>query len=125
MAATNGFYTQEQVKDIVAYAKARHVDVIPEIEMPGHAMGAIVAYPELACNPKTQKGSDYQVRELWGVEQDILCAGNDKVFTFLQDVIDEVAPLFPSEYFHIGGTNVLKYAGRSALSVKHASRLRA
>ena len=103
MAATNGFYTQEQVKDIVAYAKARHVDVIPEIEMPGHAMGAIVAYPELACNPKTQKGSDYQVRELWGVEQDVLCAGNDKVFTFLQDVIDEVAPLFPSEYFHIGG----------------------
>ncbi len=103
MAATNGFYTQEQVKDIVAYAKARHVDVIPEIEMPGHAMGAIVAYPELACNPKTQKGSDYQVRELWGVEQDVLCAGNDKVFAFLQDVIDEVAPLFPSEYFHIGG----------------------
>ena len=103
MAATNGFYTQEQVKDIVAYAKARHVDVIPEIEMPGHAMGAIVAYPELACNPKTQKGNDYQVRELWGVEQDVLCAGNDKVFTFLQDVIDEVAPLFPSEYFHIGG----------------------
>lgn len=101
--ATDGFYTQEEVKDIVAYAKARHVDIIPEIEMPGHAMGAIVAYPHLACNPKTQKGSDYQIRDLWGVEQDVFCAGNDEVFTFLQDVIDEVAPLFPSEYFHIGG----------------------
>lgn len=101
--ATDGFYTQAEVKDIVAYAKARQVDIVPEIEMPGHAMGAIVAYPNLACNPKTQKGSDYQIRDLWGVEQDVFCAGNDEVYTFLQDVIDEVAPLFPSEYFHIGG----------------------
>lgn len=101
--ATNGFYTQEDVKEIVAYAQERFVEIIPEIEMPGHAMGAIVAYPHLACNPKTQKGSDYEIRELWGVEQDVFCAGSDDVYKFLQDVIDEVAPLFPSEYFHIGG----------------------
>lgn len=101
--ATNGFYTQEDIKEIVAYAQERFVEIIPEIEMPGHAMGAIVAYPHLACNPKTQKGSDYTIRELWGVEQDVFCAGSEEVYQFLQDVIDEVAPLFPSEYFHIGG----------------------
>lgn len=100
---TDGFYTQEEVKDIVAYAAQRNVDIIPEIEMPGHSMGAILAYPELACNPKTQKGNGYQLREIWGVEIDVLCAGNEQVYTFLQDVIDEVAPLFPSEFFHIGG----------------------
>lgn len=102
-AVTDGYYTQAEIKDIVAYAEARHVEIIPEIEMPGHAMGAIVAYPELACNPTTQKGSPYQMRDIWGVEIDVFCAGNERVFDFLQDVIDEVAPLFPSQYFHIGG----------------------
>lgn len=111
--ATDGFYTQEEVKDIVAYAKARQVDIIPEIEMPGHAMGAIMAYPYLACNPKTQKGNDYKIRDLWGVELDVFCAGNEEVFKFLQDVIDEVAPLFPSEYFHIGGDECPKVRWKS------------
>lgn len=97
------FYTQEEVKEIVAYASERFVTIIPEIELPGHAMGAISAYPELSCFPKTQKGSDYAVRNIWGVEVDVYCPGKEKTFEFLSDVIDEVAPLFPSEYFHIGG----------------------
>lgn len=97
------FYTQEQVKEIVAYASERFVTIIPEIELPGHAMGAIAAYPELSCFPKTQKGSDYSVRTIWGIEIDVYCPGKEHTFAFLQDVIDEVAPLFPSEYFHIGG----------------------
>lgn len=101
--AHNGYYTQEEVKDIVAYAAARNVEIIPEIEMPGHAMGAIAAYPELACNPTTQKGNPYRVRDLWSIEDDVYCAGSEQTYTFLQDVIDEVAPLFPSEYFHVGG----------------------
>lgn len=98
-----GYYTQEEVKEIVRYAQERFVTIIPEIELPGHAMGAITAYPELACNPKTQRGSDYAVRNIWGVEIDVFCAGKESVFEFLSDVIDEVAPLFPGEYFHIGG----------------------
>ncbi|KGN70198.1 family 20 glycosylhydrolase [Porphyromonas sp. COT-239 OH1446] len=98
-----GFYTQEQIKEVVRYAQERFVTIIPEIELPGHAMGAISAYPELACNPKTQAGQDYKVRNLWGVELDVYCAGKEEVFEFLSDVIDEVAPLFPGEYFHIGG----------------------
>lgn len=98
-----GFYTQEEIKEVVKYAQERFVTIIPEIELPGHAMGAITAYPELACNPKTQKGNDYKVRNLWGVELDVYCAGKESVFDFLSDVIDEVAPLFPGEYFHIGG----------------------
>lgn len=110
---TNGFYTQKDIKEVVAYAQARFVEIIPEIEMPGHAMGAIVAYPHLACNPKTQKGSEYTIRELWGVEQDVFCAGNEDVYKFLQDVIDEVAPLFPGEYFHIGGDECPKTRWKS------------
>ncbi len=98
-----GFYTQEQIKEIVAYASERFITIIPEIEMPGHSMSAIKAYPELACNPKTQSGKDYELRNIWGVEDDVYCAGNDKFYNFISDVIDEVAPLFPGEYFHIGG----------------------
>lgn len=108
-----GFYTQEQIKEIVEYAQERFVTIIPEIELPGHAMGAIAAYPELACNPKTQKGNDYKVRNLWGVEVDVYCAGRENVFQFLSDVIDEVAPLFPSEYFHIGGDECPKVRWKS------------
>lgn len=97
------FYTQEEIKEIVAYASERHVTIIPEIELPGHAMGAIAAYPELSCFPKTQNGSDYAVRSIWGIEEDVYCPGKEHTFQFLSDVIDEVAPLFPGEYFHIGG----------------------
>ncbi|MBV8251946.1 MAG: family 20 glycosylhydrolase [Chitinophaga sp.] len=93
-----GFYTQEQVKEVVAYAAARHINVIPEIEMPGHALAALAAYPELGCT----KGP-YKTAQFWGVFDDVFCAGNDSTFTFLQDVLDEVIALFPSSYIHLGG----------------------
>ncbi|QEH41443.1 family 20 glycosylhydrolase [Chitinophaga sp. XS-30] len=93
-----GYYTQEEVKDIVAYATARHVTVIPEIEMPGHAQAALAAYPHLGCT-----GGPYEVSAKWGVHKEVYCAGNDSVFSFLEDVLEEVLPLFPGEYVHIGG----------------------
>lgn len=93
-----GFYTQEEVKDIVAYAAKRYVTIIPEIEMPGHASAALAAYPYLGCT-----GGPYKVQETWGVFNDVFCAGNDTVFNFLQDVLDEVIPLFPAQYVHVGG----------------------
>lgn len=92
------FYTQEQVKEIVAYAKARFIEVIPEVELPGHAVAAIAAYPELGCT-----GKEIPVRNIWGIANDVYCAGNEEVFTFLTNVLEEVIPLFESEYFHIGG----------------------
>jgi hexosaminidase len=94
----SGFYTQEQIKDVVKYAAARHITIVPEIEMPGHERAAIAAYPELSCAGKT-----VTPRVTWGVEPIVLCAGKDDVFKFLEDVIAEVAPLFPGEYFHVGG----------------------
>ncbi len=93
-----GFYTQEEVKDIVKYATDRYITVIPEIEMPGHSVAAVSAYPELSC-----RGEKVPVRTAWGVSQDVYCAGNEEVFTFIQDVLTEVMELFPSEYIHIGG----------------------
>ena len=93
-----GFYTQKEVKEIVAYAAKRYVTIIPEIEMPGHSSAALTAYPYLGCT-----GGPYQVQQTWGVFNDVFCAGNDSVFTFLQNVLDEVIPLFPSKYVHIGG----------------------
>lgn len=93
-----GIYTQEQVKEVVKYAADRFITVIPEIEMPGHAMAALAAYPELGCT-----GGPYKVQGTWGVLQDVFCAGNEKTFAFLQDVLDEVIPLFPSKYIHVGG----------------------
>jgi hexosaminidase len=110
-----GFYTQEEVKDIVQYAAKRYITVVPEIEMPGHASAAIAAMPSLSCFPNeptdlgkhpsalSSKSQGKYVQETWGVHNDVFCAGNDKVFTVLQDVIDEVVALFPSKYFHIGG----------------------
>lgn len=91
-------YTQEEVKEIVAYAKERFIEVIPEVELPGHAVAVLAAYPELSCT-----GKPIEVRNIWGVANDVFCAGNDSVFQFLEDVIAEVIPLFESEYFHIGG----------------------
>ena len=93
-----GFYTQEQIKEVVAYASERFINVIPEIELPGHALAAISAYPELSC-----KGDSLSPRIIWGVEEDVYCAGKEETFKFLEDVIAEVVPLFPGEYFHIGG----------------------
>ncbi|MCU0461998.1 MAG: beta-N-acetylhexosaminidase [Bacteroidales bacterium] len=93
-----GFYTQDEVKDVVAYAKSKFITVIPEIEMPGHAMGALASYPELSCT-----GGPFEVNTRWGVMDDVFCAGKDEVFTFLQDVLTEVIDLFPGTYIHIGG----------------------
>ena len=97
-----GFYTQRDVRDVVAYARARHVTVIPEIEMPGHATAALAAYPELACTP-----GPFEVRTTWGVEEDVFCP-SERTFQFLDDVLAEVTALFPSRYVHIGGDEVPK-----------------
>ena len=93
-----GFYTQEEMKEIVAYAADRGITVIPEVDLPGHMVAALAAYPELGCT-----GGPYEVWTRWGVAKDILCAGNDEVFTFLEGVLSEVMDIFPSEYIHIGG----------------------
>ena len=93
-----GFYTQEQMREIVAYAAERGITVIPEIDLPGHMVAALSAYPELGCS-----GGPYEVWTRWGVDSRILCAGNENVFTFLEDVLSEIMDIFPSEYIHIGG----------------------
>lgn len=93
-----GYYTQQQIKEIVKYAADRYITIIPEIEMPGHAVAALASYPYLGCN----KGP-YKVYETWGVSDDVFCAGNDSTYVFLQNVLDEVIQLFPSKYIHIGG----------------------
>lgn len=98
-----GFYTQEQIKEVVNYAAELHIDVVPEIELPGHSLAALVAYPELGCT-----GGPYKVRNIWGVEPDIYCAGKEEVFLFIEDVLEEVISLFPYEYFHIGGDEAPK-----------------
>lgn len=93
-----GYYTQDEIRDIVKYAADRYITVIPEIELPGHAVAALASYPWLGCT-----GGPYEVMKEWGISDQVFCAGNDKTFEFLQDVFDEVIPLFPSEYIHIGG----------------------
>lgn len=93
-----GYYTQEQIKEVVRYATTKYITVIPEIEMPGHALAALSAYRGLGCT----KGP-YKAAETWGVFDDVFCAGNDSTFNFLQDVMDEVLTLFPSRMIHIGG----------------------
>ena len=93
-----GFYTATEIKDLVAYARERYVTIVPEIEMPGHSMAALASYSYLGCT-----GGPYRVKETWGAADDVFCAGNDSVFVFLQDILDEVLELFPSEYIHIGG----------------------
>jgi hexosaminidase len=111
-----GYYTQEQIKEVVKYATARYITVIPEIEMPGHASAAIAAYPELSCFPNEPTikyypkecawygdSSGKQVQQTWGVFDDVFCAGQEKTFSFLQDVLDEVLALFPSKIIHVGG----------------------
>ena len=98
-----GYYTQDQIKEIVKYAQDRFVTVVPEIEMPGHSVAALASYPELSCT-----GGPFEVRTLWGISDDIYCAGNDSVFTFLENVLTEVMELFPSKYIHIGGDEAPK-----------------
>lgn len=98
-----GFYTQEEIREIVAYAAERHITVIPEIEMPGHASAALAAYPELGC----VEGKDYRVKTTWGVFEDIYCP-SEQTFTFLENVLAEVMELFPGRYIHIGGDEAPK-----------------
>jgi hexosaminidase len=93
-----GYYTQAQIKEIVQYATSRYITVIPEIEMPGHSTAALASYPFLGCT----KGP-YKTMDTWGVLDDVYCAGNDSTFTFIQNVLNEVMPLFPAAYIHIGG----------------------
>ena len=93
-----GYFTQEEIRDIVRYAADRYITIIPEIDMPGHMLGALAAYPELGCT-----GGPYEVWGLWGVTDDILCAGKDQTLQFVKDVLDEIIHLFPGEYIHIGG----------------------
>ena len=93
-----GFYTQEEAKEIVKYAQERYITVIPEVDLPGHMLAALAAYPELGCT-----GGPYEVCPRWGVFEDVLCIGNDKTMQFLEDVMSEIIEIFPSEYVHIGG----------------------
>lgn len=94
----SGFFTQEDIREIVKYAAERYITVVPEIEMPGHALALLSAYPELGCT-----GGPYKSATKWGVFDDVMCAGKEKTFEFLEGVIDEVIALFPSTYIHVGG----------------------
>ncbi|GAB3203387.1 hexosaminidase [Pontibacter aydingkolensis] len=98
-----GFYTQDEIKEVVRYAQERYINVVPEIEMPGHALAALAAYPELSCT-----GGPHKVESKWGIFHDIFCAGNEQTFTFLEDVMTEVMALFPSKIIHIGGDEAPK-----------------
>lgn len=98
-----GFYTQEQMRDVVAYAAKRGITVIPELDLPGHMLSALAAYPELGCT-----GGPYEVANTWGVKKDVLCVGKEETFQFLEDVLTEMMDIFPSEYINIGGDEVPK-----------------
>lgn len=93
-----GYYTQDELRDVIDYAAKRYITIIPEVDLPGHMQAALTAYPELGCT-----GGPYEVRTIWGVSQDVLCVGNDFTLQFVKDVLSEVADIFPSEYIHIGG----------------------
>ena len=98
-----GFYTQDDIREIVAYAAERQITIVPEIEMPGHCMATLAAYPELSCT-----GGPFEVPSVWGVKKDVYCAGKEETFEFLENVLLEVMDLFPGEYIHIGGDEVPK-----------------
>ncbi len=100
-----GIFTKAEIREIIAYAAARHIIVIPEIEMPGHSQAALAAYPKLGC-----RGSSYAVRTRWGISADVYCVGKDETVEFLKNVLDEVCELFPGPYVHIGGDECKKNA---------------
>lgn len=113
-----GFYTQEQIKDVVAYAKSRKITVMPEIELPGHSSAALAAYPELGC----KQNYNYQVQTTWGIFKEVYCP-TEKTFKFLEDVLSEVVELFPdSPYIHIGGDEVLKDHWKESAEVQELMR---
>lgn len=98
-----GYYTQEQIKDVVRYAADRQVTIVPEIDLPGHTMAVLACYPHLSCT-----SGPFTVPETWGIKDDVLCLGNDDTFRFVEDVISEVIDLFPGDYLHIGGDEAPK-----------------
>lgn len=98
-----GFYTQEQIREIVAYAKERYIEIIPEIDLPGHTTAVLAAYPQLGCEDK-----EYKVANRWGVIRDVLCAGNPASLDLFKDIMDEVCDLFPGKYIHLGGDECVK-----------------
>ncbi len=98
-----GFYTRDEIRKVVAYALALGIEVIPELDLPGHAMAILAAYPHLACQPR-----HFEPLTVWGISEDILCAGNDAVIDFLMQVTSEIAELFPGDYFHLGGDEAPK-----------------
>lgn len=98
-----GFYTQEQMKDVVEYAQKRNITVIPEIDMPGHTLSMLAAYPEVSCT-----GGPFKVLENWGIQKDVLCAGNERTYEMLEDILDELLEIFPSKIIHIGGDEAPK-----------------
>lgn len=98
-----GFYTQDEMRDVVAYAAKRGITVIPELDLPGHMLSALAAYPELGCT-----GGPYEVANTWGVKKDVLCVGKEETFKFLEDVLTEMMDIFPSKYINIGGDEVPK-----------------
>ncbi len=98
-----GFYTQEDIREIVAYAEAHHVTIVPEIDMPGHTKAVLAAYPEFACTE-----GPFEVANQWGVHKDVLCVGKEEVYEFVENVLEEVTGLFPGPYFHIGGDEAPK-----------------
>ncbi len=93
-----GFYTHDDIREIVSYAKERYVTIVPEIEMPGHGQAALAAYPEISCT-----GGPFKVSTIWGIRKEVYCAGNEKTFEFMENVLGEVLDLFPGEYIHVGG----------------------
>ncbi len=93
-----GFYSQEDIKEIVAYAEQLHITIVPEIEMPGHSVAALAAYPQYSCT-----GGPFEPMTVWGVSDEVYCAGNDSTFAFLENILTEVCALFPGKYIHIGG----------------------
>lgn len=98
-----GFYTQDQIKEVVRYAQSRYITIVPEVEMPGHAVAALSAYPEYSCT-----GGPFKVYTKWGITEDAYCAGKEGTFEFMENVLSEVAGLFPGKYIHVGGDECLK-----------------
>ncbi len=113
----SGFYTQDEIKEIIQYAAARHIRIVPEIEMPGHALAALAAYPSLGCS-----GGPYQVTPHWGIHADILCAGKPGTTTFLENVLDEVMHLFPGDFIHTGGDEAPKTRWRHCPDCQNLAR---
>jgi len=97
-----GFYSKDEIRDVLNYAASRHIEIIPEVDLPGHASAILASYPELGCT-----GGPYNVEDRFGIFEDVLCAGNDRIFDLAQAVFDTLAELFPSSYVHIGGDEVL------------------